>query len=262
MEAFALWAGCAVKFGNWSIQRGSTNASSPALQGEFSRAWSRSLTLCPDTPEFLLSSSPTCLSGLERGSPAQKQLYTLFFGGAESICGHIGSCVLVLLCRLVVKSEPDSLGAPSAACPKASSAPSPHPSAVPRAGRFTTHQFCVLTDVWNQGEKGNRKGGGMWRMWRYELANISSRLWSSALIMCWGEQRGSGRGVVRRAPSPCPICLLQRYGAGRQGKAVFVPELWTAPIWLLLSDRKPLKYRGGKAWNQLCCKNKWGVTRV
>lgn len=56
---------------------------------------------------------------------------------------------------------------------------------------------------------------------------------------------------MRRAPFSCPICLPQGYSAGREGKTLFVPELWTAPILLLICDRKCLRYRVGKAWNQL-----------
>lgn len=56
---------------------------------------------------------------------------------------------------------------------------------------------------------------------------------------------------MRRAPFPCLICLPQGYSAGREGKAVFVPELLTAPILLLICDRKCLRYRVGEVWNQL-----------
>lgn len=74
----------------------------------------------------------------------------------------------------VIKSEPGSLGAPSAACAKASSALSPCPSAVPRAGRFTSSVCSWMC------ETRRRKGAGK----EEECGECGDTNWLTLAALC------------------------------------------------------------------------------
>lgn len=149
------------------------NLFSVELWQEFSRARFCSCPL-PQCPQAHLSFSwslpePVC-PGWKRRLPCTKQ--NCF--GRKTDYGTIGIHVHSLLCWILTKNDPEPL---AAVC----LTPRPLLSLVMvlrchASVRLKARRLCMFMDIWNGGEKGNRKEEGMLRMRSYKLANIRNRL--------------------------------------------------------------------------------------